>query len=62
MKDKLRAVFVPIASVVIGIIVGALIMWLFRYDAVKGYEALFNGHLVNHSILVRLYGLPLRLC
>ena len=43
MKDKLRAVFVPIASVVIGIIVGALIMWLFRYDAVKGYEALFNG-------------------
>lgn len=43
MKDKLRAVFVPIASVVIGIIVGALIMLLFRYDAVKGYEALFNG-------------------
>ena len=36
MKDKLRAVFVPIASVVIGIIVGALIMWLFRYDAIKG--------------------------
>ena len=42
MKDKLRAVFVPIASVVIGIIVKALIIWLFRYDTVKGYEALFN--------------------
>lgn len=41
MKDKLRAVFVPIASVVIGIIVGALIMWLFRYDAgfVEGVKA-----------------------
>ena len=43
MQTKLRAMVIPLASVLIGIVMGAVIMWAFGYDAIKGYQALFTG-------------------
>lgn len=43
MQQKLKGLTVPLLSVVIGMIVGAVIMWLFHYDAFAGYSAMFEG-------------------
>lgn len=43
MNSRLINIFVPIISVVIGLLVGALVMMLSGYNALEGYRALWNG-------------------
>lgn len=43
MSKHFRDFFVPVLTVIIGLIVGALIMIAFNFDAVAGYKALWNG-------------------
>lgn len=43
MQQKLKGLSVPLLSVIIGMLVGAIIMWIFRYDALAGYSAMFEG-------------------
>lgn len=40
--EKFLPVLVPLISVVLGILLGAIIMWIFGYDAIWGYEELFK--------------------
>ena len=42
MSKKTQQITVPLISVVLGILLGAIIMWVFGYDAVWGYEELFK--------------------
>lgn len=42
MSKKLQHVAVPLVSVLLGIILGAIVMWGFGYDAIWGYEELFH--------------------
>lgn len=41
MSKKIQGAAVPLISVLLGIVLGAIIMWIFGYDAIWGYEALF---------------------
>lgn len=45
--QKYRGVFVPILTVIIGLLVGALIMLAFNYNPIAGYKALYEGALGN---------------
>ncbi|SDI86405.1 ABC transporter permease [Dolosicoccus paucivorans] len=40
---RYTSIIVPILTVVIGLFFGALVMWAFKYDAVAGYKALWQG-------------------
>lgn len=42
MSKKTQQIAVPLISVVLGILLGAIIMWVFGYDAIWGYEELFK--------------------
>ena len=42
MSKKTQQITVPLISVVLGILLGAIIMWVFGYDALWGYEELFK--------------------
>ncbi|MFS9072125.1 branched-chain amino acid ABC transporter permease [Streptococcus sp. HMSC062B01] len=42
MSKKTQQIAVPLISVVLGILLGAIIMWIFGYDAIWGYEELFK--------------------
>ena len=42
MSKKTQQITVPLISVVLGILLGAIIMWFFGYDAIWGYEELFK--------------------
>ncbi|MBP2623120.1 ABC transporter permease [Streptococcus oricebi] len=42
MSKKMQQVAVPLISVVLGILLGAIVMWIFGYDAIWGYEELFK--------------------
>ncbi|MGT2846340.1 ABC transporter permease [Streptococcus massiliensis] len=42
MSKKMQQIAVPLISVLLGIILGAIVMWIFGYDAIWGYEELFN--------------------
>lgn len=42
MSKKTQQITVPLISVVLGILLGAIIMWVFGYDAIWGYEELFK--------------------
>lgn len=42
MSKKLQQVSVPLISVLLGILLGAIVMWIFGYDAIWGYEELFR--------------------
>ena len=42
MNKNLKQIAVPLVSVFLGLILGAIIMWIFSYDALWGYELLFN--------------------
>ena len=42
---KYKKILIPVLSVVLGLLVGALIMWVFGFDVVKGYSALLKGSL-----------------
>lgn len=46
MSKKIQGAAVPLISVLLGIVLGAIIMWIFGYDAIWGYEALFATALV----------------
>ena len=41
MSKKLQQISVPLISVFLGILLGAIVMWVFGYDAIWGYEELF---------------------
>lgn len=43
MSNRMINILVPIISVVLGLVVGAIVMLVFGYDPVKGYVALWNG-------------------
>lgn len=47
MKGNFSKLMVPVLSVVIGLIFGALIMLIFGYDPIDGYKALLTGSLGN---------------
>lgn len=47
MKSKITKLMVPLLSVIIGLVFGALIMVLFGYDPIAGYKALLTGALGN---------------
>ena len=38
MSKKTQQIAVPLISVVLGILLGAIIMWIFGYVAIWGYE------------------------
>ena len=38
MSKKLQQISVPLISVFLGILLGAIVMWIFGYDAIWGYE------------------------
>ena len=40
-----KKVLIPVLSVVLGLLVGAIIMAVFGFDPVKGYSALLKGSL-----------------
>ena len=42
MNKNTRQIAIPFISVILGIILGAIIMWIFGYDALWGYEELFK--------------------
>ena len=44
-NSKYKKILIPVLSVVLGLLVGALIMWVFGFDVVKGYSALLKGSL-----------------
>ncbi|KYG89564.1 ABC transporter permease [Metasolibacillus sp. FSL H7-0170] len=43
MSNRAMNILVPIISVILGLIVGAIVMVVSGYDPVKGYTALWNG-------------------
>ena len=47
MKTNFSKLMVPVLSVIIGLIFGALIMLVFGYDPIAGYKALLTGSLGN---------------
>ena len=40
---KFQVITIPILTIIIGMLFGALVMVLFNYDAVAGYQALYKG-------------------
>lgn len=46
MDKKTQQIAIPFISVLLGILLGAIIMWIFGYDALWGYEELFKQLLV----------------
>lgn len=45
MKNKITTISTPILSVILGLLAGAILMWVFGYDALSAYAALFSGTL-----------------
>lgn len=45
MKNKLSTLSIPILSVILGLFAGAIIMWIFGFNAIAAYAALFSGTL-----------------
>ena len=37
MNKNLKQIAVPLVSVLLGLVLGAIIMWAFSYDALLGY-------------------------
>ena len=44
-NSKYKKILISVLSVVLGLLVGAIIMWVFGFDVVKGYSALLKGSL-----------------
>ena len=42
MSKKTQQIAVPLISVLLGILLGAVVMAIFGYDAIWGYESLFK--------------------
>lgn len=47
MKSNIRQIMVPLLSIVIGLVFGAIIMLVFGYNPIEGYKALLTGALGN---------------
>ena len=43
MSNRVINILVPVVSIIIGLISGAIVMAVSGYDPIKGYEALWNG-------------------
>ncbi|WP_088005979.1 ABC transporter permease [Indiicoccus explosivorum] len=43
MSNRTTNLLVPVLAVVLGLLVGAIIMWVSGYDAIAGYAALWDG-------------------
>ena len=43
MSNRIINILVPIISVILGLLVGAIVMLVSGYDPVAGYIALWNG-------------------
>jgi len=43
MSNRFVNILVPIISIILGLLVGAIVMWFSGYDPVAGYIALWNG-------------------
>ena len=43
MSNRVIKILVPIISIILGLLVGAIVMWISGYDAVKAYIALWDG-------------------
>ncbi|HFH8171464.1 TPA: ABC transporter permease, partial [Streptococcus agalactiae] len=59
MSKKAQKIAVPLISVVLGIILGAIIMLIFGYDPLWGYEGLFQtafGSIKNIGEIFRAMG------
>lgn len=59
MSKKLQQIAVPIISVILGLILGAIIMLIFGYDPLWGYEGLFQiafGSVKNIGEILRAMG------
>ncbi|MDF2556667.1 MAG: yufP [Bacillales bacterium] len=47
MNSTLKSILVPIVAILLGFLVGGIIMILCGYDAILGYQSLFNGIFSN---------------
>ncbi|MEQ9764049.1 ABC transporter permease [Streptococcus jiangjianxini] len=59
MSNKKQSIAVPIISVVLGLVLGAIIMLIFGYDPIWGYEGLFQiafGSVKNIGEIFRAMG------
>ena len=59
MDKKTQQIAIPFISVLLGILLGAIIMWIFGYDALWGYEELFKtafGSIKNIGEIFRTMG------
>ena len=59
MNKNTRQIAIPFISVILGIVLGAIIMWIFGYDALWGYEELFKtafGSIKNVGEIFRTMG------
>ncbi|MDS9470641.1 ABC transporter permease [Sporosarcina pasteurii] len=43
MSNRVLKILVPIISIILGLFVGAIVMWMSGYDAINGYIALWHG-------------------
>lgn len=41
-SEKIRNILIPVLSVLLGFLLGAIIMWAFGYDAIGGYKTMIN--------------------
>ncbi|WP_438467385.1 ABC transporter permease [Streptococcus pluranimalium] len=59
MSKRMQHILVPIISVILGLVLGALIMLVFGYDPIWGYEGLFQiafGNVKNIGEILRAMG------
>lgn len=59
MSKKAQKIAVPVISVLLGFILGAIIMFIFGYDPIWGYEGLFQiafGSVKNIGEIFRAMG------
>lgn len=47
--NRVKSILVPVLSVILGLFVGAIIMWISGYDAIAGYQTLLNSAFINPS-------------
>ena len=46
-REKVNSLLVPILSVVLGLLLGAIIMVAFGYNPLLGYSSMIKGSLTN---------------
>ena len=43
MSNRIMKILVPGIAIILGLLVGAIVMWMSGYDAIQGYIALWDG-------------------